>query len=155
MDGRTDAKTLHAVRRALLITLVVGLLGTGMELILLGHIDGVTQYIPVVLVGVAFIATLWHVLRPSAGSVRALQGLMALCVLTGALGVALHYRGNLEFELEMYPTMSGRELVTKVATGATPLLAPGSLSLLGVIGLLHAYRHPAVDRAGNLQEERS
>ena len=50
---------------------------------------------------------------------------MALFVLSGGIGVALHYRGNVEFELEMYPSLSGLELVRKTLTGATPVLAPG------------------------------
>jgi len=36
------------------------------------------------------------------------------------------------------------ELVEKVLTGATPVLAPGSMALLGLIGLTHSYRHPAI-----------
>jgi hypothetical protein len=29
------------------------------------------------------------------------------------IGIALHYRGNFEFELEMYPVIAGVELVRK------------------------------------------
>jgi hypothetical protein len=60
---------------------------------------------------------------------------MALFVANGLLGVGLHYRGNHEFELEMYPTMVGMELVRETLTGATPVLAPGSMALLGLVGL--------------------
>ena len=34
--------------------------------------------------------------------------------------------------------MQGIELVQKVLTGATPVLAPGSMALLGLIGLTHS-----------------
>ena len=51
--------------------------------------------------------------------------------------------------------MSGAELIRKVSTGATPVLAPGTMSLLGVIGLLHAYRHPALTRDHGHKEQQS
>jgi hypothetical protein len=43
----------------------------------------------------------------------------------------------------MYPTMEGAELIRKTMTGATPVLAPGTMALLGIVGLTYAYRHPA------------
>ncbi len=141
--ARTESETLRTVRRALLWTLLVGLAGTGAELLLLGHIEGATQWLPVVLIALSTLVGAWHGVVASRASLRSLQAIMLLCGAAGAVGVALHYRGNLEFELEMYPTLSGRELIQKVATGATPVLAPGTLSLLGMIGLLHTYRHPA------------
>jgi hypothetical protein len=45
--------------------------------------------------------------------------------------------------------MSGLELIRKVASGATPVLAPGTMSLLGVVGLLHTFRHPAAEGGGH------
>jgi hypothetical protein len=155
VDARSDSKTLAGIRRGLLAMLLVGLTGTGVELILLGHVEGATQYIPLILSAVALATAVWHAIRPTRLSVKALQVVMCLCLIAGAAGVVLHYRGNLEFELEMYPTMSGTELITKVATGATPILAPGTMTLLGAIGLLHAHRHPAVVASKTLQEERS
>lgn len=138
MDPASD--TLNRLRRGLLWTLVAGLLGTGAELLLLGHIEGATQFIPLVLIALAIGVALWHAWARSPVSVRVLRGVMALCVAAGVLGIGLHYRGNLEFELEMYPTMAGAELIQKVATGATPVLAPGAMSLLGVVGLLITWR---------------
>jgi hypothetical protein len=44
--------------------------------------------------------------------------------------------------------------MSKALTGATPVLAPGSMSLLGVIGLALTYRHPLLrDRALETAEE--
>jgi len=48
-------------------------------------------------------------------------------------------------------------LLSKTLTGATPVLAPGSMSLLGVIGLASTYRHPLL-RSGaqeNTEETQS
>ena len=60
---------------------------------------------------------------------------MLSSVASGLAGVILHYRGNEAFELEMYPTLSGAALVFETITGATPVLAPGSMALLGLVGL--------------------
>ena len=49
----------------------------------------------------------------------------------------------------MYPAMGGLELVQKTLTGATPVLAPGSMTLLGLIGLTHTYKHPCLDRGAH------
>jgi hypothetical protein len=44
----------------------------------------------------------------------------------------------------MSPSRDGMSLISKTLTGATPVLAPGSMSLLGVVGLAFTYRHPAL-----------
>lgn len=126
----------------LLATLVVGIVGMSSELLLIGHAESVQQKIPLVLLALGAVTVGWHVVAPRAATVRAVQAAMALVVVSGAVGVWLHYRGNVEFELEMYPSMGGLELVQKTLTGATPVLAPGSMTLLGLIRLTHSYRHP-------------
>ena len=40
----------------------------------------------------------------------------------------------------MYPTMAGTELIGKTLTGATPVFAPGTMALLGGLGLVASYR---------------
>ena len=66
---------------------------------------------------------------------------------SGMIGLYLHYRGNVEFELEMYPSIRGFELFWKSITGATPALAPATMLLLGLIGLAYSYQHPSRKRA--------
>jgi hypothetical protein len=138
MDGTrpavSDRQTLQGLRRVLLATLVAGITGIGMELLLIGHIEDRLQLVPVVLLCAGAIAAVGHALRPGRASVRAVRVLMALFVGSGVLGIVLHYRSNHEFEREMYPSMAGTELVRKTLTGATPVLAPGSMALLGVVG---------------------
>lgn len=143
-----EQPTLAGIRRLVLLILIVGVGGMGTELLLLGHVDGALQIAPVVLLGVGLLTLVWHAVAPGAASVRAVQATMALLVISGALGVVLHYRGNVEFELEMYPSLSGLELVGKTLTGATPVLAPGSMTMLGLVGLVHTYRHPRQRRRG-------
>jgi hypothetical protein len=142
LDRRTtsDVVTLAALRRFLLMTLLVGTAGMGTELLFIGHLEDRMQLVPVVLLTAGVAALLWHALRPGTASIRVVRLLMSLFVGSGMLGVGLHYRGNLEFEREMYPTMAGLELVRNTLTGATPVLAPGSMALLGVVGLAAVYR---------------
>jgi hypothetical protein len=136
------ASTLRLIRRLLLWILVVSLPGTAVELLLLGHFDDWKQLIPLVLLGLALIALVWHGAARSGRSLRALQVVMLLFVASGGLGVLLHYRGNVEFELEMYPSTAGRELFRKAMTGATPVLAPGTMVVLGLVGLAYTVAHP-------------
>ena len=70
--------------------------------------------------------------------------IMALCVLAGVVGVVQHYLGNAEFERESDPTLEGLTLFWTAVRGATPALAPGAMAQLGVVGLLFAWRHPAL-----------
>jgi hypothetical protein len=130
-----DRERLADLRRFLLLTVMVGIVGIALELIFIGHVEDPLQLVPIVLLPVGLIALAWHTSRPSRASARGVRLLMALFVASGLLGVGLHYRGNHEFELEMYPSMAGMELVRKTLTGATPVLAPGSMALLGVVGL--------------------
>jgi hypothetical protein len=132
--------TLASLRQFLLAALTVGAIGIGVELLFIGHVEDRLQLVPVVLLTAGVAVVLWHMVRPGRASVRTMRLLMRLFVASGIVGVGLHYRGNHEFEREMYPTMAGAELVRNTLTGATPVLAPGSMALLGLIGLAAVYR---------------
>lgn len=134
---------METTRRYLLVVLIMAFPGTGIELLLIGHTEDWPQLIPLVALGLGLIWTLVLVARPSRAAVQQFRVLMGLFTIAGAAGVILHYRGNMEFELEMRSTMAGFELIWNSLTGATPALAPGSLSLLGLLGLIAMYNHPA------------
>ena len=72
---------------------------------------------------------------------------MTLFVFAGPIGMGLHYGANSEFEREMDPSLNGYRLFTVSLSGATPLLAPGSMVQLGLIGLVYTYRHPRLASA--------
>jgi hypothetical protein len=120
-----------------------------LELLLIGHVEDPLQLVPILLLPAGLAAVAWHALRPGRATAREVQLVMALFVSSGALGVGLHYRGNQEFELEMYPEMSGLELVRATVTGATPVLAPGSMALLGLVGLAAVHGFTAGPRDGS------
>lgn len=122
--------------RRLLGVLAFGIVGVLAELILLGHTEEFFQWVPIVLLGLGLIPVGVHAFRPGRGTRIALSGTMFLFVMAGVVGLYQHYAGNREFELEMYPSMSGAELFRESMTGATPALAPGTMVLLGLVGLV-------------------
>jgi hypothetical protein len=133
---------LSRLRSILLWTFLVGAGGMMGELLLIGHDESTAQFVPLVLLATGILTTGVVLAAPTRGRLRVMQLLMILFLGAGILGVGLHYQGNTEFELEMYPSLAGVELMSKALTGATPVLAPGSMSLLGAIGLAMTYRHP-------------
>jgi hypothetical protein len=135
--------TLAALRRLLLGILLCGLVGTATELLLIGHDEDAWQIIPLVALAIAVLASVGMLATrsTSAAATRLFRGAMVLLMLSGATGSVLHYRANMEFKHEMDPSMHGFALFSSVITAkAPPTLAPGSMALLGLIGLACAFR---------------
>ena len=131
------------LRRVLSALFLFGSVGTAAELVLLEHTEDVWQKAPLVLIAVACVVLAVLAVRPSAAGLRAFQLAMLAFIASGAAGLALHYQGNVEFELELQADASGFHLFWEAMKGATPVLAPGTMALLGAIGLTSTYRHPA------------
>jgi len=135
------------IRRGLLAILVLGLAGSGVELVLLGHYEDSWQLVPLFFIAVTLVTVAVHVSTGSAGSVQGLRVLMGFLIVAGLAGIILHYRGNLEFQLEMDATQSRWQLFAKAMRAKTPpALAPGLMAQLELLGLVYTYRHPALDR---------
>jgi hypothetical protein len=134
----------HPLRSILLGILALGVVGAGVELVLLGHFEGGWQRLPLLVLVAGLVAAILVAVRPGRPTLVALRGVMVASVLAGILGIWRHYRGNVEFELEMYPSIGGIELFQKAVTGATPALSPGAVVLLGLLGLALTYGHPAL-----------
>jgi hypothetical protein len=134
-----------AIRRFLLAVIVLGLMGTGTELILLAHYEDSAQLVPLFFIALTLVVIAGHVTVGGTGTVLLLRVMMGFLVAASALGVVLHYQGSMEFQLEMDPTLSGWALFTKVLHAkAPPTLAPGVMAQLGLLGLIYTYRHPAL-----------
>ena len=132
-------------RRILLAILLLGAFGITAELLLLAHTEDATQWIPIALAGATAVVSAVVALRPSAGSIRVFQMVMLLMIVSGGVGMYLHLRANMEFQLEMDATLSGFALFKKsIVAKAPPALAPGSMTQLGLIGLAYTFRHPAL-----------
>jgi hypothetical protein len=140
----TTTSTETRVRRMLLALLTFGLAGIAFELVSFAHYEDANQIIPLVTIGLALVAIAWQVAAPRRASVRCLQVAMLLLIVTGLVGVVLHAQGNMEFQLEMDPTLSGWPLLSNILHAkAPPSLAPGVMAQLGLLGLIYSYRHPA------------
>jgi len=132
-------------RRILMAILLLGVAGIIAELLLLGHIEDVYQWIPVALGVATIVMCAAVVITPSVGSLRLFQGVMLLMILSGFVGVWLHFEVNMEFQLEMDPALTGMNLFRKsILAKAPPALAPGAMMQLGLIGLAYTYKHPGI-----------
>jgi hypothetical protein len=137
---RVGADPVELLRGLVLAVLVIGLLGTVTELVLLGHYEQALQLVPVVLIAAALAAIAWQLTSKSAASLRALEIIMYLFVLAGFAGVVAHFHGSAEFQLDLNPAMSTWELLEKVMRAkAPPLLAPGMMLQMGLLGLIYVY----------------
>lgn len=131
-------------RTVLLYVLVVGVLGILAELLLLGHDDDTLQFIPLGIGAAYLLAFAWYGATRARRAVLAVRVVSGLACVSAAVGIFLHYRANVEWELETTPTMHGMELFREAVTGSLPLLAPGAMLQLGLLGLLWSHRHPAL-----------
>ena len=139
---------LISIRRLLAATFLFGSLGTGFELVLLEHTEGAWQIVPLALIGAGCLALAALMIRPALITRRAFQLMMWLFLLSGVAGVVLHYQGNRAFELELNPDAAGWELAWESLKGATPSLAPGTMALLGAVGLAYSHRD---DSSGSMR----
>lgn len=121
-----------------------GFAGTVAELWLLEHTESFAQLAPFLVLFAAAGSMAWALIRPGRWSLRATQLATLAVAVVGAVGVYLHYSGNVAFELEMDPDRSGLALVREALKGATPSLAPGLMVQLGMLGLAYTYRHPGL-----------
>jgi hypothetical protein len=147
-ESRTTVPIAAVLRRFVLALLFLGMTAVTIELILLDHTDGWQQDVPFVALGLGFVACTAAAVRPGRRSLLFMRAIMLLFVLAGIAGIYLHYTGNAEFELEMYPSLKGRQLLWNSLTGATPVGAPGYLTQLGLLGLIYTFRHPRLAPRG-------
>jgi hypothetical protein len=134
--------TLGGLRRLLGGILLLGMTGTFVELLLLGHDEGPIQLVPVVLLGSGVAVVSWHAWRQSRASVVAVRVLMLLFIAAGAAGMYYHFAANVEFQRETDAALHGTALVWRALEATVPpALAPGMMGQLGLIGLAYTYRH--------------
>jgi hypothetical protein len=113
-----------------------GLAGTGVELLLLDHYETLLQVVPIALIALVLVATVWHLIFDRHSSLLALRCAVMMCVAAGGLGIVLHYSGNVGFQKEIDPTIQGFDLFSKaIHAKAPPALAPASMIWFGLLGL--------------------
>lgn len=134
-----------ALRKFIFALIVLGTCGLGAELLLIEHTESFTQWIPLGCLGAGLATTLAVALRPARLTLAVFRCVMVAFAAAGALGVYYHYAGNVEFALERSPELRGIRLIWEALTGATPALAPGALTQIGLLGLAYAYRLPQME----------
>ncbi|HLH97228.1 MAG TPA: hypothetical protein VKW08_19125 [Xanthobacteraceae bacterium] len=135
-----DTVVLERLRLWVLGVIALGLIGTMTELILLEHDEKALQFVPLVLMVLGAITIIWNLAAKDTASLRTLQIVMGLFVLSGFAGMAAHFNGSLEYQLELNPDLSTGELLQKIFHAqAPPLLAPGMMIQLGLLGLGYAF----------------
>jgi hypothetical protein len=141
----TPLSALSIIRRGLLALLALGSIGVLSELVLLEHYEERAQWIPITLLVLTLATIVWHWVEGRRPSLRALQVVMMLLIIAGMVGTVLHLRANIAAEEELNPGTGGLPFWLEVIRGDLPLLAPGTLIQFGLLGLLYAYKHPALD----------
>jgi hypothetical protein len=143
----TDSATTAVVRKFLLAILILGMLGSVTELILLKHTEDVRQWVPLILLAAGLSVLVWHGFMNCPASTQAIRWLMIAFVISGLAGIYFHFQGGAEFKLEGNPSLRGWALFWEAIRAKTPpLLAPGAMIQLGLIGLAYTYKHPALSR---------
>jgi hypothetical protein len=131
------------MRQMLFGVLLAGMAGTLAELLLTSHTEDAWQWAPVVLLAAGLPVTLATALRPAPPVIAGMRLLMLLCIAAGALGTYFHFHGNSEFVAELSPGLTGFAFFAEVMTRSTPPpLAPGTMIILGLLGLVCCYRLP-------------
>jgi len=142
-----DGRTLALLRRFVFGLWVAGLLGTGAELLLLGHTHGAWQLVPLVLIASGLAAFAVLLTSRNRACLRVFQSTLVLFVASGIIGVLLHLLGKMEFKREADPSLAGWELFRAALQGAMPpILAPAAMILFGLLGLACTFRNSSLIR---------
>jgi hypothetical protein len=136
-----DHKQAGMLGNFLLLIFLLGVIGAAAELALLGHTEDWRQWIPLGLFPCSLLVLLGYAVVRRPVVLRIFQVTMLLFILSGAAGCWFHYQAKREFKLESNPALAGWELFREAMTGGSvpPVLAPGVMLQLGLIGLAYGY----------------
>ncbi len=137
--------TAQLLRRTVLAIIALSVVGTVTELLLMGHYKEITQWPPLILLALTAINIVVMIVKPSPRSVQLFRWLMVLVAVSSLAGIFFHLKGNIEFKLETKPDLAGLTLLWKALRGGVPVLAPGMMAQLGLLGLLYTFRHPNLE----------
>ena len=140
-----DDSTARTLRALLLLLTGGGTLAVCTDLLLLGHYKDSNQLIPLTVAAAGLLSIAWVATAPRPGSLRTFQFVMLCFIGTGLIGVTLHSKGGITAQREVDPSLEGRNLFWKVvAAPDPPVLSPGIMVQLGLLGLVYTYRHPGL-----------
>jgi hypothetical protein len=141
-----DSDTVAAIRKFLLATVIIALIGTEVELLLLAHVTPLLQLLPVFLIAVALVSLIWYAVARNGDSLRLFQGTMVACIASGLIGVVVHLAFSAAAETKKDPSLSGMKLIRITLTGQAPPLAPAVMIQIGLVGLAYTFRHPLLSK---------
>ena len=132
------------MRGIVLAGFLLGVVGTAAELLLVEHTENFWQWLPLLLIGLSVVPLVGYAAARRAILLRLFQWFMILFMVSGVIGLFLHYEGKAEFKLETDPSLAGWKLFKEAMKGAMPpALAPAAMIQFGLLGLAYVYRHPA------------
>lgn len=137
-------KTLAQLRQFLLIISAGIFFMTVAELFFLEHWSFTIQFLPFTLCVLGIVTAALAYFRPSNGIIRFTQWSMIIITVCSLIGFYEHMAGNYTFWQEVQPGATTWELVVETFKGGIPILAPGILTIGGVIGWAAIYNHPAL-----------
>lgn len=133
--------------RRFLLWVSAGLfIGTPVELWLTDHMGDWQQWMPFGLSAVGLVMVASALWAPGRRTLLALRGAMVLVGAGAVYGIYSHLTANLEFEMEIQPTLGLGDVFWEALQGASPLLAPGILALAALLGLAATFWHPMLQR---------
>jgi hypothetical protein len=142
------------MRALILAAFLVGVFGTAAELLLVGHTEGFWQWLPLLLMGLSIVPLAIFWVTHAAFPLRSFQGMMVFLMLSGVIGLFLHYDGKVEFKKESDPSLSGWPLFRDAMKSAVPpALAPAAMIQFGLLGLAYTCRHPVFSPKAKLGSE--
>lgn len=136
------------LRRIIGAIFTLGVIGTLTELVLIAHTEDFWQWAPLLLLPAGILLFLVQALFRKPAFIHMFRIIMILCMLIGFVGIGLHSKAKMEFKLETNPGLSGWELISQTIRGATlpPVLAPGIMIQIGLLGWAYTLQHPILQR---------
>jgi hypothetical protein len=141
--------TAQILRRVVLAIITFGLFGTVAELLLMGHYKELTQWPPLILLGLTALGIILMIRLPNPTTLRLFRWLMVIVAASALAGLYFHLHGNVEFKQETHPELAGLPLYWQALKGGIPVLAPGMMAQLGLLGVAFTFKHPNWQHVSN------
>ena len=137
MQSERSRKPFASIQGLVSLTILMVLIGTGLELYLIDHYEDELQLIPLIIIALGLLSFIAHLWSGSEKLIKPFQFILVICALSGLLGTYFHLRANFEFEQEMRSSLATSELFWESLSGALPALAPMSMIVFTLLGFTY------------------
>jgi len=142
IDG--DRAIADRLRRFLLIAAIIAAAGTLIELWLTDHTGSLVQSLALALAALVCGSCLMALLVRRRAALLFHRALMITVVAGSIYGGYEHVAHNFAFEREIRPSAAGSAVLLAALRGASPLMAPGALTLAAILALAGTYGDPVL-----------